>query len=258
MNFQGKYDNITRETSITISDIPKNRYYAPSIKLKKIFPRIVTIVILEDKENTLDWIVQQLQEGKVSKEVFVKALECIEWSEKEQSYLLKLVRTHHADNKDWEVKTPIQVIFDEDRFIQFLMEQFSLKSKQGQTTYAMDSVMSKWIRSEDTNYCKKLEEYYYKKALHFENNRSYLTLLQRCHAKKCKGLAVRYFKGKLSNYWEITDYFKDLPGTVEQKEEEARAVYDLLLCGDIPMRYKESEEYMRNTKEHYIQEWANS
>ena len=69
--------------------------------------------------------------------------------------------------------------------------------------------MLQWIRSEHTDYCNKLQNYYYNKALNLENNRNYLYLLQKCYAKECKGIAVKYFKGMSISFWAIGEYFKD-------------------------------------------------
>lgn len=226
------------------------------------FEAAATAKLLEDKDGTaLDWLIQQLKEEKVSKEIFVKALECTEWDEKEQSYILKISTIHKADNRRWEVKTPILASLNEETFIQFLMEQFSflVHFTQEQVPYAMDVVMSQWIRAEDTKFCETLEQYYYKKALDDGSlTNSYVDLLKKCYAKECKGLAVKHFKGRGISWWEVEEYFKYMPGTVENKEKEARAIYDMILNKEITLHYKESVEYLQQMKESRIQEWANS
>ncbi len=224
------------------------------------FSAAVVAKLFENHKDVLDWIVQQRKEEKVSKDALVRALEWIEWDNKQQSYIFKLMRSYgyRADGRNWEIITSIPAYLDDDTFISYIMSEFATKFGEKEINYEMDYVMSQWIRGEDTNICKVLEQYYYKKALYLDNNISYLPLLRSCYAKECGGLAVKYFKGKQSSHWEIGDYFRDLPGTVENKEKEARVVYDLLLGGDILLRYNESKEYLEKQKEHYIQEWANS
>ncbi len=218
----------------------------------------VAAKLLDDDGTTIHWIVEQLEEQKISKQVFIEALGNIEWDKKEQSYVLKLIRYYNADARNWEVKTPIQASLDEESLISYIMNKFCTTFGKNPINYKMDCVMLQWIRSEHTDYCNKLQNYYYNKALNLENNRNYLYLLQKCYAKECKGIAVKYFKGMSISFWAIGEYFKDLPGTVENKAEEARAIYDLILNGDILLSHNESKEYIQKMKEYYIQEWSNS
>lgn len=224
------------------------------------FSAAVVAKLLENHTNVLDWIVQQRKEEKVSKDVFVRALELIEWDNKQQSYVFKLIRTHQANERSWEIIIPIQSNLEKNTFISYIMSEFATKFGEKEINCEMDCVMSQWIRGEDTNFCKLLEQYYYKKALYLENNIFYLPLLKSCYAKECDGLAVNHFKRKAEtiSFWEISSYFSELPGTVENKEKEARQLYDLILSGDIKLRYKETQEYLEKQKDHYIQEWANS
>ena len=226
------------------------------------FSAAVVAKLLENHKEVLNWIVQQYKEEKVSENIFIRALELIEWDKEQQAYVFRLIRRYYYQMKvkSWEIITPILVPLDEDTFISYIMGEFATNFGEKKIKCEMDCVMSQWIRGEDTSYCKKLEEYYYKKALYLENNIFYLPLLKSCYAKECDGLAVNHLKRKAEkmSLWEIGYYFRELPGTVENKEKEARAVYDLILSGDIPLRYKEKQEYLQNQKEYFIQEWANS
>ena len=92
-------------------------------------------------------------------------------------------------------------------------------------------LLPKCINPRDEADRTKLEEYYYKRALVVSNNRSYMRMLKSLGCKRCEGLAVHYFKGRVSKIflWEFKQFESYyLPGDTKAKYEELMRVYDLI------------------------------
>ncbi len=183
-------------------------------------------------EDCCEWVEQQVWQksllNRKIKENYVKglleALGHIVWDTELQSYVLRFTMNSPADGQEWEYKTSIQDSV-QGYFTDLLM-------KIGK--YEADDIMSRWIPSIESDYCEKLREYYYKKASVSRDNRSYLSLLKRCGAKECRGLAVKHFSRQSSvSLWEIAYYFYELPGSVEEKREEARKLCELIRKGGV-------------------------
>lgn len=103
----------------------------------------------------------------------------------------------------------------------------------------LDNLLTKYVSRENEAYRMKLEEYYYKRALAADDNRSYLRLLKNLGCKRCEGLAVHYFKGHSGRVsgWEFRsfgDYF--LPGDNQAKYQEMRQVYELIAKGKVQLQ----------------------
>lgn len=115
----------------------------------------------------------------------------------------------------------------------------------------LDMHLGHWILQSDLFYCKKLEQYFYRRAKSVSNNRDYLSLLKRCGSKKCEGLAERYFgDGRSVAAWEVQLYLKELPGGVREKLKEITSVRDNIKKGRIRIRNKHIVEIL----DEYIKE----
>ncbi len=154
----------------------------------------------------------------------LEALELVVWDSQLHSYVLGVTIYNPANEQAESYKTVLEHSM-QGYFTDLLM-------KVGRTE--ADTIMSNWIDNEESEYCQKLIDYYYKKASVSKDTRNYARLLKRCGAKECKNLAVWHFSRKSSvSLWEIGYYFTDLPGSVEAKREEAKRLCDLMLKGGV-------------------------
>lgn len=115
----------------------------------------------------------------------------------------------------------------------------------------LDRHLGHWVSANHPEYCKKLEPYFYKRAMAVVNNRDYLILLRKCGCTRCEGLAQSYFEGKRSiSAWEVESYLRELPGGWKEKVKEIKAVRDNIKNGKIRIKNKKIVE----TFDKYIDE----
>ena len=116
----------------------------------------------------------------------------------------------------------------------------------------VDERIINFINPRDEVCCRKLEAYFYKRALTgaTEKLKTYWTGLRRCNIERCEGLFVKYVKrqGEVSG-WDICSSVRDLPGTAEALEKEAEAVLQLIQKGEVKVRYHWSENTYRECVE---------
>lgn len=102
----------------------------------------------------------------------------------------------------------------------------------------LDTLLAEYISQENNVYRDRLEAYFYKRALSVNNNLAYVRVLKRIGCKKCEGLAVQHFShcdGSVS-IWSLRNYeAAELPGDRQQRYEEMKRVYELVLKGRIKL-----------------------
>ncbi len=101
-----------------------------------------------------------------------------------------------------------------------------------------DSVIVGMISEENKEFFKKAEDYLYKRALTGPDKYvGYLTALKRCGCTRCDGLIVGYLKKFAgSEYywnWRLRYYVQNLPGSTQDKVDEAMRAYELIKSGEI-------------------------
>ena len=99
----------------------------------------------------------------------------------------------------------------------------------------LDNLLEKFVSPGNENYRAKLEEYYYKRALEVQDNRSYLRVLKEIGCSRCEGLAVQYFKKNRAPAVATMKSFGEiyLPGDSQARYQELKKVYDLIMSGEI-------------------------
>ncbi|MBQ9140788.1 MAG: hypothetical protein IJX63_03230 [Lachnospiraceae bacterium] len=113
----------------------------------------------------------------------------------------------------------------------------------------VDVRLVRFVNSNNEECCKKLEEYFYKRALTGPSDTLtvYWKGLQACGCERCEGLLTEYvsrFNGKNElGSWGLYSKMWNLPGTAENFEKEALAVLELFQSGKIKMRYWNEEGY---------------
>ncbi len=209
--------------AMELYDTYGNEYFSASLSAK---------LVESSVEECCDWVEEQVcQRGLLNRKIkdnyvtyLLETLGHIVWDSNLQSYVQRVVTYSPADGQAREYKTIIK-----DSMQGYFTD---LMMKVGK--FEADEIMSHWIVSIESDYCQNLKEYYYKKASVTRDNRIYLPLLKRCGAQECRGLAVQYFSRKSSvSLWEIGYYFYDLPGSMEEKREEARRLCELILKGGV-------------------------
>lgn len=104
-------------------------------------------------------------------------------------------------------------------------------------TSDVDWTLMRLINPADEAYCRRLEEYFYKRALTASGNRRYLAALNRCGGTRCAGLLVHYVRaaGRLT-MWELRSYAAQMPGSREEKTKELLQVEKLVQNGEIKVQ----------------------
>lgn len=118
-----------------------------------------------------------------------------------------------------------------------------------------DQQIIKFINRKDEACRKKLEDYFYKRALtgSTDSMKTYWAGMRECGSERCEGLFVKYVKrqGNISG-WDICSSVRDLPGTAEAFEKETETVYQMICKGEIKVQYHWNEElykeYVEETK----------
>lgn len=121
----------------------------------------------------------------------------------------------------------------------------------------VDRQMVHFINKGDEECRKKLEEYFYKRALtgSTEALKCYWAGLRECGCERCEGLFVKYIKRKSGieemSGWNICSSLWELPGTAEAFAREAEAVNQMIRNGEVKVRYwneNSYQEYVENVK----------
>lgn len=113
----------------------------------------------------------------------------------------------------------------------------------------VDDRLKHLINPEDKEYCHKLEEYFYKRALTAVDNRIYLSCLKQCGCTRCDGLLVHYIKSKSKiQMWEIYSVLTQLPGNDEAIDAEAKAAQELIMSGKVRVLNWNEEQFWRNVE----------
>lgn len=165
----------------------------------------------------------------------VEALEHLHFDSDTGSYLLRVSSYNEFDGQQHFCKRPLKQDIT-GRFTDILMRC---------SNAAVDGTLMRLINPADEAYCRKLEEYFYKRALTAAGNRRYLAALNRCGGTRCEGLLVHYVRemGRLA-LWEIRYYIEQMPGSREEKRKEALQVMDLVRSGQIKVQNWTDAEFM--------------
>lgn len=103
----------------------------------------------------------------------------------------------------------------------------------------VDHVLMSCIDKEDADYCRKLEDYFYGRALEVKDNRQYLHALKKCHCTRCQGVACHYFfanrQSKFS-YYEIARFISWMPGDKDAICEELEKLGEMFRKGQMQMQ----------------------
>ncbi len=119
----------------------------------------------------------------------------------------------------------------------------------------VDREMIHFVNKDDEECRKKLEEYFYKRALTgpTDSLKYYWKGLKVCGCERCEGLFVEYImrnNGKEMHGWAVCQKLWELPGTAEAFEKEAEAVYQMICNGKVKVRYWNGNE---NIYKEYIE-----
>lgn len=200
-------------------DKKSNRY-------REYFSTAVT-AMLSSGEDCCDWLKEQLDKDLYP--YLTGGIEGLRFNEHSGTYEMRMPTYNLAapfvlPDFVWQVKQEIT-----GRFTDILMQ---CKEER------IDAVLRNCINVQDTAYCRKLEEYFYKRALTTpKDNRPYLDWLKNCGCRRCDGLAVHYFGQKTEvAFWEISSYANNMPGDGSSRYEEIKKVYDMIKSGRIKMR----------------------
>ena len=219
------------------------------------FPAVVAAKLL-GTEDCSEWLNQQL---------YVKGL-FGEKKNKERSHVLGLALrglVYDEHRKGYFLQTIMQdaVNVEYTTFEQPVKQNVGGKLADVLIKYCSDDVdmeMIHFVNREDEASCKKLEEYFYKRALTGQTGRMeyYWRGLNACDCKRCDGLLVKYITRRSENEelqaWTIYSRLMDLPGTAEAFEQETEEVCRLIKEGKIKVRawYEETyRSYVENIKE---------
>lgn len=103
-----------------------------------------------------------------------------------------------------------------------------------------DQLLAGWHRPREEEgreeLCSRVGAYFYSRALAAKDNFEYLKPLKDWGFQECSGLAVNYFTRKKSSSvseWSLECYFRDIPGSRENRVAEARGVLELFKSGKL-------------------------
>lgn len=199
---------------------------------KEFFPMAVTAMLLT-KEDCCDWLEEQLRKKKSQgmTPLLAKGLGGLMYDARREGYVLRMTPAFYVHPsgepmpKYWRpVKQEVK-----GRFTDILMEC---------AEPAIDDVLKQCIDDQDTEYCGRLGDYFYKRAMETEDNRRYLEGLKRCGYSKCEGLARRYFslhRKRKYSFYEIQRYAAMMPGDGPSKYAEMKQVYEMFRAGKLSM-----------------------
>lgn len=199
------------------------------------------------KEDCSDWLREQLytksllgeKKRKDLGEALGFAMNGIGFDAKNGSYYLQTMMQNET-NEMWEyINVPITQDLS-GAFTDVLI---------GYCNDFVDIRLVKFVNKDNEECCKKLEEYFYKRALTGPSDslHVYWKGLQECGCERCEGLLVEYVsrysgKNELSS-WGLYSKMWNLPGTAENLEKEAMAVLELFKSDKVKMRYWNEEGY---------------
>ncbi len=106
----------------------------------------------------------------------------------------------------------------------------------------MDSLLARLFDPANPEVCRRMEEYFYKKALG-STTMEYLRPLRRCGCTRCDGLLTHYVTSKKLSMWEIESYVRSMPGSTEAKVAEVSKIPELVKSGKADIRNWDEEGY---------------
>ncbi|MCM1045211.1 MAG: hypothetical protein NC417_06850 [Candidatus Gastranaerophilales bacterium] len=204
-------------------------------KRKAYFPAALTAQLLTSGD-CCDWLEEQLKKKLLQSNqdfypLLARGIDGLRFSERENAYVLRIERPHRPHPSGESMPEYCQPVKQDitGRFTDILTRCQDQDIDQG---------LMNCINSEDEAYCRKLGDYFYKRAPKIKASRDYLLALKRCKYPKCEGLAVSYFSdmGYTHYFSEIYGYAAILPGDKAAVYEEIQRVYDLYKQGRIKMR----------------------
>lgn len=194
------------------------------------FLSAATTVKFSRDEDCVDWLEEQIRDkvlfvekqSKKRMEAIAHAAAYVIWDQKRNSYVFygAYVDVYHKS-----VVRPIPM-----RHAKKLVEW--LKKHLSEET---DGILINWIALNEEDMRREMGEYFYKKALATDDNRSYMSYMKACGWTTCKSLAVHFFKSnpRLLNQWQLRDYLKNMPGDLNARMEEARTLSEMMKTGEV-------------------------
>lgn len=208
------------------------------------------------KEDCSEWLRKQLFVKEITgvkrigsiNNYLANGLKGLIYDEDKETYILQ---THVRDIANDVVNIYEQPVTQdiEGKFTELLMEYSALE---------VDKEIISFLNTKNKELCKKLEEYFYKKAgiVASQDCPIYWAALQKCGSERCEGLLVNFVKKDSSQRglsgWDIYSSLWKLPGTAEAFEKEAMEVHKLISEGKVKVNnWNETTffQYVENVKE---------
>ena len=219
------------------------------------FPAAVATKLL-GKEDCSEWLNQQIfdrglfgeKKNKSLSRVLGLALRGLVYDEQRKGYFLQTIMQDAVNAEYTTIEQPVTQDVGgtlADVLIKYCSDD-------------VDMEMIHFVNREEEVSCKKLEEYFYKRALTGQTGslQYYWRGLKACGCKRCDGLLVKYITRRSENEelqaWTIYSRLMDLPGTAESFEQETEEVCRLIKEGKIKVSawYEETyRSYVENIKE---------
>lgn len=198
---------------------------------------------LSNDEDCVEWLERQVTDkvlmvSKFSKgrmEMVREAAAYIRWDRKKGDYRFYGSYCSSFQPEVLSFERPAQLSHAEE-----IIEWF--KSHAAKET---DGILSRWIPLNDEKMCKKMGEYFYKRALVTADNSEYLGYMKKVGWKDCKGLGVKFVKNhpKDINSWRTYDFLRNMPGGEEAYLEEVKEICNMVDRGEIKVDMKEYEKF---------------
>lgn len=212
---------------------------------------IIAQMLLEG--DCSEWLEEQLLDNRKSlteqKQVFSnpkvtvlkEAISGLRWEEEQKEFVLK---SEIADNSIHPIEEYTQTV---KQPIEGKLADLLMKCKNEK----IDIILQNCICKDNLEFCAKLEDYFYKRALSVKDNRRYITALKSCGASKCSGLAVHYFSNRGMVYqWELMNYLENMPGSGIAKAEETERIYQMAKRKEIRVNGG-NIEFLQNVISHF-------
>ncbi len=215
------------------------------------FTAVLTAKML-GKEDCSEWLKKQMfaagVEGKKKKSLsnyIVNAIKGLVYHENKNRYVLRTYLRNDVTNTDNIYEQPVtQDIVGKvtDLFIEYASAD-------------IDREMSYFVNQKDKEYCKRLGDYFYRRAkvVVEQDRRFYWMALKECGYEKCEGLLVSYVQRNTNlSAWDVYSRLWELPGNVESFEKEIEEVHKMIRDGKVTVQnWNETVfyRYAENVKE---------
>ncbi|MDE6314392.1 MAG: hypothetical protein K2M46_12405 [Lachnospiraceae bacterium] len=202
---------------------------------------VVVMSKLLEEEDVHNWLAKELSEKEsfgfqsisVKKRVMADAFSYIKFTG--GKYQLEISYFDNDANQWVEQWFDCQEQITEkvvDTLMEYPCEQF-------------DKILYQWLDENNASMCEKLKPWFMQRAIQHPN-RDYLKYLDKCKADYIPGLARDYVKKNPQvRTWELQMFLGEMPGTYQQKAEEAKLI----------LEYLENEKEKRDISQQYLNNW---